>query len=99
WTLELSCDNTNIRVPTLELVDEILEGYIGSRRGPHISRARVYQETLSPRVRTAHADSFHQPFHLPLARVASYLPKLGPSLAAVADAVAAPESARVRAEL
>jgi hypothetical protein len=28
WTLELTCDNTNNRIPTLEIANEILENYI-----------------------------------------------------------------------
>jgi hypothetical protein len=102
WTLELSCENTSERIPTLEIIDEILENYIALRlpgyRGSLNDRAAigslVYRDTL-PQV----ADSFTQPFHLPLSRIGSYLAKLGHTRAEIADAVAASSVARAQAEL
>ncbi len=95
WTLELSCDNTNLRVPTLDLVNEILENYVGRRLNSSLSLddraavdALVYQHTLYDAVTVANAASFRQPFHLPLVRIASYLPALGHTRAEVAVAVA-----------
>ena len=106
WALELSCDNTNNLVPTLDIVDQILENHIALRVQPSLSlvdladRAKiggiVYEQTLT---QASVVSSFEQPFHLPLARIGSYLPRLGSSLAAVADAVAAPPLTRAQAEL
>ena len=102
WDLELTCDNTNDRVPTLDLINEILERYVaqqqpgfgGSLDNPKAVGAQVYGDTL-----THVANSFSQPFHLPLARIGSYLARLGHTRAEVADALGAPSSARTAAEL
>src|SRR5262249_15018132 len=101
WTLELTCDNTNNRVPTLDLVAEVLETYIaqalgygGSLTDRKAVGALVYGQTL-----TQGASSFRQPFHLPLPRIGSYLPELGSSRTAVADAVQASPTVHVQAEL
>jgi hypothetical protein len=91
WTLELSCDNTNNRIATLDIVDEVLETYIATQVNPNAS---VYEVTLLQA-----NSSFEQPFCLPLARIASYLPALGSTRAAVADAVGASPVARAQAEL
>jgi hypothetical protein len=102
WTLELSCKNTSERIPTLEIVDEILESYIALRlpgyKGSLNDRAAIgtliYRDTLTQVV-----DSFTQPFHLPLSRIGTYLAKLGHTRAEIADAVAASSTARAQAEL
>jgi hypothetical protein len=105
WTLELSCDNTNDRVPTLDLVAEILENYIAlglGYSGALTDRASigtlVYESTLTRELPQT-IDSFRQPFHLPLARIGSYLPAMGSTRTAVADAVLAPATVRAQAEL
>src|SRR5207237_5094021 len=80
WTLDLSCENTSQRVPTLALVAEILENFIATRLGQvdvsdrAVVSALVYKTTLESAV-----SSFEQPFHLPLARITSYLAALGQS--------------------
>ena len=101
WTLELSCDNTNTRIPTLDIVNEVLENHIAKRRGfagnfadRNAVGALVYRDTLAQRT-----DSFTQPFHLPLARIGAYLAALDARRADVANALAAPADARVQAEL
>jgi hypothetical protein len=101
WTLELSCDNTNDRIATLDILDEILENYIAQRLGYTGSLsdraaigALVYEQTLAQVV-----DSFHQPFHLPLARLTWYLAELGHTRSEVAGAILASTTARVQAEL
>ncbi len=122
WTLELSCDNTNDRIATLTIVDEILENYVaqqlkytGSLTDRTAIGTLVYKQTLAqelapaPDARVARRpqppsppprlDSFKQPFHLPLARIVSYLTPLGHTRAEAADAVAAPAAARAQAEL
>ncbi len=101
WTLELTCENTTTRIPTLDIVNEILENDIASRLGfggsltdrGEIAKL-VYEDTISKKV-----DSFRQPFHLPLARIASYLEKLGHARAEIADAIGVPAPARARAIL
>ncbi len=37
WSVELTCDNTNTKIPTLEVVNEILESYIFNIFTPEIS--------------------------------------------------------------
>ncbi|MFT3921019.1 MAG: Tc toxin subunit A [Myxococcales bacterium] len=108
WTLRLSCENTNERVPTLDIVNEVLENYIAQLASTTFDQAFVsdrpkntpaildivYRNTLAQV-----EDSFLQPFHLPLARIASYLLALGSSRAAVAEAANAAIEVRAQAEL
>jgi hypothetical protein len=101
WTLELSCDNTNTRVPSLDIVNEVLENHVAKRLGFAGSFADrtavdtlVYEQTLTQR-----RDSPSQPFHLPLARISSYLAALDVRRTEVADAVAAPTAMHTQAEL
>ena len=101
WTLELTCDNTTTRIPTLDLVDEILENYIALKTGYTEAltdraavQAQVYKQELASSV-----DSFQQPFHLPLARVRSYLTAMNRSAAAIAAALGADGDTQTRAEL
>jgi hypothetical protein len=101
WTLELSCDNTNDRIPTLQIVAEIFENFIAQRLGYTGSladraaiRTWVYQRTLATR-----EDSFRQPFHFPLARIAHYLAALGTTHGSVAALTGALPSACALAEL
>jgi hypothetical protein len=112
WTLPLTCDNIDERIPTLEIVDEVLENYIARRQNPTIPldglaarlaiMALVYDTTFYNPYTTSTPPvpaSFQQPFCLPQARIASYLPVLGGSLAAIAEAVAATPRQRAQAEL
>ena len=113
WTLPLTCANTNTLVPALDIVDQVLENYIAQQvapgppaldlscvtpSAPNVDRsavqAVVYQQTLFQG-----EGSFKQPFCLPLARIASYLPALGSSQAAIARAVGAPAVERAQSEL
>src|SRR5262249_17741035 len=89
WTLELTCANTNDRIATLDIVNEILANYVAKRRGyagALTDRAAigdlVYRQTFLGTV-----DSFQQPFHLPLARANNYLLKFEVSRADIAHAV------------
>ncbi len=133
WSLELSCDNTNDTIATLDIVNEVLENYIAQRVGyagniddAAADRAAidtsVYEQTLAvpggfaagPTQQTGDFDigkavyeqtltqvvqSFRQPFYLPIARIASYLPALGSAWPAVAEAVGATAAERAQAEL
>jgi hypothetical protein len=102
WTLELSCDNTNHRIPTLDIVNEILENYIATQKLGYVGSLAdrgaigtlVYKNTLPTLV-----DSFTQPFHLPLARIGAYMAKLGHTRAEVADALAVSADSRAQSEL
>src|SRR5262249_7332676 len=68
WTLELDCDNTNERVPVLELVNEILENYIAQQalgyKGSLADRTAigslVYKQTLAKPDPAQSIDSFRQ---------------------------------------
>ncbi len=108
WTLYLSCDNTNTLVPTLDIVDQVLENYIALNVDPSLSAAFVSDrpkntptvlETVYKNTLTQVENSFRQPFYLPLARIASYLPALGSNQAAIATAVAASATESAQAEL
>jgi hypothetical protein len=101
WTLPLTCENTNERVPTLEIINEILENNVASRLGytgsfaDRIAIERlVYAQTLPQEV-----DSFTQPFHLPLARIGPLLDALGHRRIDVAEALGAPQRIAAQAEL
>jgi hypothetical protein len=101
WTLELSCDNTNNRIPLLDIVNTVLEnyialslGYAGALSDRQAIGTLVYKTTLA-----THADSFRQPFRLPLARITSYLKEFPASRADVAQVLAADATVTVQAEL
>ena len=73
WTLELSCANTNTPVPSLAVINRILEGYIAAQQlggdaGDGQIHDFVYRDALPDAV-----GSFGLPFHLPLARIDTYL--------------------------
>lgn len=101
WTLELTCENTDTRIATLDIVNEILENFIAKNRGFAGSLANraavgdlVYRQTLRDTT-----NSFKQPFHLPLARVDRYLEKMETSRTAVALLIGATPRILAQAEL
>ena len=101
WTVELTCDATTRRVPTLDIVDEVLEnfvaqrlGYTGSLTDRGAVATLVYEQTLAAAV-----DSFHQPFDLARARSGAYLAAASRSRAEVAAALGATADVHARAEL
>ncbi|HEX6099234.1 MAG TPA: neuraminidase-like domain-containing protein [Thermoanaerobaculia bacterium] len=101
WTLELSCENTNTRIPTLDIVNEVLENYIARDRGyggPLTDRAAVRTKVYTDNLASA-TNSFVQPFHLPLTRIDLYLGKLDSTRAAVARALGATTQTVAAAEL
>jgi Tc toxin complex TcA C-terminal TcB-binding domain/Neuraminidase-like domain/Salmonella virulence plasmid 28.1kDa A protein len=108
WDLPLTCRNTNELVPTLEIVDEILEdnvarrtGYTGSLADRTAVAKAVYEQTLGV-VKTgdpAPAYSFRHPFWLPMERLDVYLIHFGRSRLDVADALDATPATRTRATL
>lgn len=88
WTLPLTCDNTNKLLPTLVVVNEILESYIAKRIQPAIDlndrkavEALVYNDTLSKE-----KASFRMPFVLGAAKADTYLDAFEQTRAAVVAA-------------
>jgi len=81
WTLPLTCENTNTRVPYLDIINEVLENYIARRSQQNIDltdrravEERVYRRELAGDQRNPpKVSSFQQPFVLPLERVQLYL--------------------------
>jgi hypothetical protein len=101
WALPLTCENTNTLIPSLDVINEILENHLAGRLGfggDLGNRAAVedfvYRQHLASAV-----DSFNQPFTLPLAKLTSYLAHFERSRADVAEALAAPDATRIAAAL
>lgn len=72
WTLELTCANTNDLVPTLDIINQILENAVAEEQNPRASQRAGIQKKVYKALAQAD-DSFQQPFVLPLRRVESYL--------------------------
>jgi hypothetical protein len=86
WTTPFTCAATNDELPTLDVIDEILENYLATSAGyagaldDRVAiETAVYEELLSKS-----ADSLKSPFLLPLVRLAAYLGKLGSDPAEIA---------------
>lgn len=97
WKLELTCENTNKEIPTLDVINEILENSIdgtGSSTNRATVEQRVYEQVLSSTV-----SSFRQPFWLPLKRLDTYLRYFERTRATVARTVGAPMRAVTTAQL
>lgn len=99
WTLPLTCANTDTLVRHLDVVNEVLENYIALRTGYQgrlDDRAAVedfvYRQTLAVAV-----DSFRQPFHLPLAKLAGYLAHFGKDRGDIAETFTADTATKVTA--
>jgi Tc toxin complex TcA C-terminal TcB-binding domain/Neuraminidase-like domain/Salmonella virulence plasmid 28.1kDa A protein len=93
WELELTCENTTTVVPTLDLVNELLERYIVATKGLP-SAAKLYE-------RLAAVDhSIRLPFSLPLEQLSLWLGHLGVTRAEIADALLlSPGTAGTRARI
>jgi hypothetical protein len=92
WTLELTCENTNTLVPTLDIINEILENAIAKKRnfaGDVSDRAAVEEEVYHQAM-TGAVDSFRQPFDFPLEKLTIYLSYFERSRAEVARLLEAP---------
>lgn len=75
WTLPLTCDNTHTLIPTLDVINGILETGIATRVNPGIDtsnrsavRELVYSDTLAPET-----ESFVTPFDIRVATADSYI--------------------------
>ena len=75
FTFPLDCANTHELIPTIDLVNEVLEAVIRSPEQP--DAMRVLDETSFP---------WAVPFSRPLAEIREYLSQLGTSLSTVYDA-------------
>jgi hypothetical protein len=101
WTLPLTCSNTNDRVPTLDLVAEILENYIARHLGyagdlsdRSAIEALVYDANLA-----VASDAVDQPFVLPLTRLDALLSAGATSRAEIVRVVGGTDAELVRAVL
>lgn len=92
WTLELTCKNTNEVIPYLDIINEILENYIATRRGftGSFSNRAAVEDTVYRQALSTATSSFRQPFLLPLERLNTYLSHFERTRALVARALAAP---------
>ncbi len=72
WELPLTCENANTLVPTLEIVNEILENFIDGNRSPTAAQRAQIQKAVYLRLAQA-TDSFAQPYVLPIRQIETYL--------------------------
>jgi hypothetical protein len=89
WKLELSCANTETKLPQLEIVDRLLEDDVARRSGfagGLGDRAAVWAHVYKDHV-AVEVGSFAQPLLVPLERVETYLERFGVTRGAVAAAL------------
>lgn len=72
WVLPLTCENADTLIPTLDIVNEILENFIDGRQTPTESQRSQIQKAVYLQLAEAKA-SFAQPYVLPLRQVEAYL--------------------------
>lgn len=72
WKLALTCANTDTLIPTLEIVNELLEDFLARDLNPRPVGRAATQRDVYRRLAVAQ-DSFEQPFVLPLRRIEAYL--------------------------
>ena len=101
WTLPLTCANTTTSVPTLEIVNRVLEdrvaldgGFGGALADRTAVERAVYRDALAGAL-----NSFRQPFWLPLERLETYLGHFGETRAGVARVLGASASVQTAAVL
>lgn len=92
WELPLSCANTKDIVPTLDIVNEILESYI-REVAPLAASTPVYAHLAEQ------DSSFRQPFTLPIEQLDTLLAHFKLSRGAVARSMRAPRAVQARARL
>ncbi|MGN9919479.1 neuraminidase-like domain-containing protein [Micromonospora palomenae] len=101
WTTPLTCQNTSTMIPSLDIINEILENYTATSRG-HIGsladrtavRHAVYAQALA-----VSQESLRLPFSLPTQRVRVYLGDGDVTRSDVVLATGAPARAQVAARL
>jgi len=83
WTLPLTCENTTTLIPYLDIINEILESYIASKKGftgDVNNRTAVEEFVYKQEIAIektgdwkSGVHTFTQPYHHPLEAVATYL--------------------------
>lgn len=93
WTTPLTCAATTTLVPTLDLIDEVLENYLAIDRGfaGDLNDRAAVQKVVYRDLLSGSEESPRLPFVLPLMRLRSYLGHLDRRLDSVARLVGAPE--------
>ena len=86
WKLPLTCANTETLIPTLDIVNEILEDYIVKGITPAPAGRAAIRTAAYGRLAAAR-DTFNQPFVLPLRRTEAYLRHFGRTRVDVATAL------------
>lgn len=99
WTLPLTCENTNERIPTLTIVNEVLENFLARRADYEGVDRTIIEEKVYGDLLAAANDSFHQPFVLPLERLQAYLSHFDRTRADVARVVGASDTVLAAATL
>lgn len=101
WTLPLTCKNTDEVIPYLDIINEVLENYIAQRRGfgGNMSDRGAVEEFVYHQALSASADTFRQPFVLPLEKLNAYLAHFEHSRASVARTLAVPAPMLAQATL
>ncbi len=99
WTLPLTCANTDTLVRHLDVVNEVLENYIALRTGyqGRLDDRAAVEDSVYRRTLAVAVDSFRQPFHLPLVKLAGYLAHFGKDRGDIADTFTADTTTRVAA--
>lgn len=92
WELPLSCANTKNIIPTLDIVNELLERYI-RETVPLAAGTAVYAHLAEQQA------SFRQPFTLPIEQLDTLLGHFKLSRHAVARSMRAPRAVQARARL
>jgi hypothetical protein len=90
WTLQLTPAATTALIPYLEIVNEVLEAYLGQA-----GHADIYRQLADPGLTV----SFRVPVNLPAAELRLYLDHFGLTLADIYRALALPDGQVRRAEL
>ncbi len=100
WALPLTCENTTTLVPYLEIINEILETFIATKKGftgdlsdPKALGEFVYKKEIAlekPGAWKNNVHGFDQPFHLPLESVSTYLGHFEKSRADIAHLLEEP---------
>ena len=96
WKLPLTCENTNTRMPYLDIINEVLENYIAVEALeneadlPEVGADRSDIEDIVYRELSTSMRSFQQPFCLPLERLTIYLEHFDISRGYIAKLLAEP---------
>jgi hypothetical protein len=90
WTTKLTCENTNTLIPSLTIINEILENYIATSRGypaSQVDNRQAVEKAVYEQALAISHDSVRLPFSLPLARLSGYLGVSQTTRAQVAEAI------------